>query len=106
MIDHTSMNHTTTANLLAAKTDWDPLYDRETLEKNKVPVAAAVYVEDMYVEFEFSRETLSILPHSEAWITNEYEHNGLGADGEKILDRLISMTASIRDIQTMNTAGN
>ncbi len=94
------------ANLLAAKTDWDPLYDRETLEKNKVPVAAAVYVEDMYVEFEFSRETLSILPHSEAWITNEYEHNGLGADGEKILDRLISMTASIRDIQTMNTAGN
>ena len=36
-------------------------------------------------------------------MTNEYEHNGLGADGEKILDRLITMTETIRDVQTLNT---
>jgi hypothetical protein len=25
------------------------------------------------------------------WLTNEYEHNGLRADGGRILDRLIAM---------------
>jgi hypothetical protein len=26
-----------------------------------------------------------------AWVTNEYEHNGLRADGERILARLIDL---------------
>ncbi|MGL4891181.1 MAG: alpha/beta hydrolase, partial [Aeromonas veronii] len=46
---------------------------------------------DMYVEFDYSRETLRGLGNSRAWITNEYEHNGLRADGEAILDRLIAL---------------
>ena len=90
------------AEILAAKQDWSALYDEVTLAQNQVPVAAAVYVEDMYVEFDFSRETLSSMPNAKAWMTNEYEHNGLGADGEKILDRLITMTETIRDVQTLN----
>ena len=38
--------------------------DEVTLAQNQVPVAAAVYVEDMYVEFDFSRETLSSMPNA------------------------------------------
>ncbi|MEC8050140.1 MAG: alpha/beta fold hydrolase [Myxococcota bacterium] len=91
------------ADILAAKQDWSALYDGATLAQNRVPVAAAVYVEDMYVEFEFSRETLASMPNAKAWMTNEYEHNGLGADGERILDRLIAMTEEIQDIQALNT---
>jgi hypothetical protein len=45
----------------------------------------------MFVEMDISRETLALIPNSKAWITNEYEHNGLRADGEKIVDRLIAM---------------
>ena len=56
-----------------------------------MPVACAVYAEDMFVEFDFSRDTLKGLGNSRAWITNEYEHNGLRVDGERILDRLIRM---------------
>ncbi|MBP8112990.1 MAG: alpha/beta hydrolase, partial [Aeromonas sp.] len=61
------------------------------LAKNPVPVACAVYAEDMYVEFDYSRDTLRGLGNSRAWITNEYEHNGLRVDGEQILDRLIRL---------------
>ena len=50
-----------------------------------------------------SRAKHSLLPNAKAWMTNEYEHNGLGADGEKILDRLITMTETIQDVQALNT---
>jgi pimeloyl-ACP methyl ester carboxylesterase len=79
------------AELLAEKADWTPLYDAEQLAKNQVPVSCAVYADDMFVEMDISRETLAAMPNSKAWITNEYEHNGLRADGERILDKLITM---------------
>lgn len=79
------------AELLAAKSDWTPLYDPAQLANNKVPVSCAVYADDMFVEMDFSRETLAMVPNAKAWITNEYEHNGLRADGEHILDKLIAM---------------
>lgn len=79
------------AGLLASKDDWSPLYDESQLKENKVPVSCAVYADDMFVEMDISRETLSLMPNSKAWITNEYEHNGLRADGERILDTLIAM---------------
>ncbi|MGL5036543.1 MAG: alpha/beta fold hydrolase [Aeromonas sp.] len=79
------------AYLLANKADWGLLYDAAQLARNKVPVACAVYAEDMYVEFDYSRETLRGLGHSRAWITNEYQHNGLRIDGERVLDRLIAL---------------
>lgn len=79
------------AEMLASKTDWDSLYDAIQLSHNKVPVSCAVYADDMFVEMDYSRETLAIIPNAKAWITNEYEHNGLRADGERVLDRLIAM---------------
>ncbi|EOU3282651.1 alpha/beta fold hydrolase [Vibrio harveyi] len=79
------------AELLAEKADWTPLYDAQQLANNKVPMSCAVYADDMFVEMDISRETLAAMPNSKAWITNEYEHNGLRADGERILDKLIAM---------------
>ena len=79
------------ADLLAKKTDWPMLYDVEKLRKNRVPVAAAVYYDDMYVHREFSEETAQIVPNVKLWVTSEYEHNGLRADGEHVVDRLLKM---------------
>ncbi len=79
------------AQLLAEYDKWPALYDREVLKKNKVPVHALVYHEDMYVEREYSEETANIIGGSRLWVTNEYEHNGLRQDGYRILDRLLSM---------------
>jgi hypothetical protein len=75
------------------------LYDPEQLAKNTVPVAAAAYVNDMFVEFDFSRETLQLMPNAKAWMTSEYEHNGLRVDGETILSTLITIAKDIKAIQ-------
>jgi pimeloyl-ACP methyl ester carboxylesterase len=78
------------AELLARRT-WPRLYDPERLRANEVPVAAAIYADDMYVERAFSEETAAAIGGMRPWLTNEYEHNGLRADGERVLGRLIDL---------------
>jgi hypothetical protein len=56
-----------------------------------VPCAAAIYHDDPYVDRAYSLETATMVPSMRTWVTDEYEHNGLRADGERILDRLIRM---------------
>ena len=76
---------------LLAQREWPRLYDPDVLAHNEVPLAAAIYAEDMYVEREFSEETASHIRGAKTWITNEYQHNGLRVDGERILGRLIDL---------------
>jgi hypothetical protein len=56
-----------------------------------VPAAALIYAEDMYVERAFSEATAARIPGLRPWITNEYDHNGLRVDGERILGRLLDL---------------
>ena len=79
------------ADLLAEDASWPHLYDIEKLGRNTVPVAAAVYYDDMYVPRQFSEETARIVPKMKLWITNQYEHNGLRADGEAVVGHLLDM---------------
>jgi pimeloyl-ACP methyl ester carboxylesterase len=79
------------AELLASREDWPALYDAAQLRANTVPVAAAVYYDDMYVERAFSEEAATTITGCRVWVTNEYQHNGLRADGEAVLGRLIGM---------------
>lgn len=78
------------ADLLAER-EWGPLYDAAALGANEVPAAAAIYAEDMYVEREFSELTAREIRGLRSWVTNEYEHNGLRVDGERILGRLLDL---------------
>ncbi|KAF8017065.1 hypothetical protein BT93_H2318 [Corymbia citriodora subsp. variegata] len=79
------------AQILAEKKDWPPLYDVTALNNNKVPVAAAVYYEDMYVNFKLSMETASQIAGIRLWITNEYMHSGLRDGGGRVLEHLMAM---------------
>nr|WP_272212536.1 hypothetical protein [Marinicella sp. W31]MDC2878450.1 hypothetical protein [Marinicella sp. W31] len=65
------------AEALAARSDYPPLYDATRLFANDIPVAAAVYHDDMYVDAGLSLETAGRLGNCRAWVTNEYEHDGL-----------------------------
>ena len=56
-----------------------------------MPVAATIYTEDLYVERTFAEQTVERFPNFRAWITSEYDHNGLRVDGERILGRLIDL---------------
>ncbi|WP_030344555.1 alpha/beta fold hydrolase [Streptomyces sp. NRRL S-1022] len=80
-----------TAGLLAARTDWRPLYDPARLAANEVPVAAAVYHDDMYVDTAHSLETAATIRGLRPWVTNEYEHDGLRAGAPRVLDRLLAL---------------
>ncbi|MBI5566716.1 MAG: alpha/beta fold hydrolase [Chloroflexi bacterium] len=79
------------AQLLAADADWPPLYNRAVLQQNSVPVAAAMYYDDMYVERALSEETASFIKGIKVWATSEYEHNARRADGARVLGRLIDL---------------
>ncbi|MGR3868012.1 alpha/beta fold hydrolase [Streptomyces graminifolii] len=81
-----------TAELLAAHTDWQPLYDPARLAANEVPVAAAVYHDDMYVDATHSLETARAIRGLRTWVTDEFEHDGVRAGGPRVLDRLIALT--------------
>jgi hypothetical protein len=70
------------------------LYDEERLAENRVPVAAAVYADDMCVDRELSEETAARIRGLRVWLTNEYEHDGLRVDGRRVLDRLIRLARS------------
>lgn len=65
------------ANALAEYQDYAPLYDLEKLAKNKVPVVAAVYQNDMYVPRELSLKTVKQVANTQIWLTNSYEHDGV-----------------------------
>ncbi|MGW1543862.1 alpha/beta fold hydrolase [Streptomyces sp. NPDC002309] len=81
-----------TAELLAAHTGWRPLYDPARLAANEVPVAAAVYHDDMYVDTAHSLETARAVRGLRTWVTDEFEHDGVRAGGPRVLDRLLSLT--------------
>jgi pimeloyl-ACP methyl ester carboxylesterase len=79
------------AHILAQFDGWPRLYFKDILRQNTVPVAAALYYNDMYVDRLLSEETAATIKGIHVWATSEYEHNGLRADGEKILGRLIGL---------------
>ncbi len=76
---------------LLAEHPWPALYDADRLRRNEVPVAATIYVNDLYVERDFAEETADTIRGLRAWETDEFEHNGLRADGERVLGRLIDI---------------
>ncbi|WP_030226555.1 alpha/beta fold hydrolase [Streptomyces sp. NRRL WC-3626] len=80
-----------TAELLAARTDWTPLYDPARLAVNEVPVAAAVYHDDMYVDTAHALTTARTVRGLRTWVTDEFEHDGLRAGGPRVLDRLLAL---------------
>lgn len=80
--------------LLANRTEWSTLYDLDRLAANEVPVAAAVYFDDMYVDSGLQLETASRVGNLQPWVTNEYEHDGLRLS-DRVFSRLTELVRSI-----------
>lgn len=78
------------AELLAERV-WPALYDPDSLRACDVPCAAAIYADDAYVPRRFSEETAAMIATMRPWLTNEFEHNGLYVDGDRVLGRLIGL---------------
>lgn len=89
--DYSALRPLREAAGVLAEHQWPRLYDADQLAHNPVPVAAAVYANDMYVPRVFSEATAGATRGMQAWITSEYEHNGLRADGERVLGHLLDL---------------
>lgn len=76
------------ANQLATDSSWPSLYDRKQLSENTVPVYAAIYMDDMYVDFEYSLETARAIRGCKTFVTNRLYHNALGSKTEQIFEEL------------------
>jgi len=76
---------------ILAEHPWPRLHDPDVLRTNEVPAAAAIYANDLYVERRFSEETAAAIRGLRPWVTSEYEHNGVRADGARVLGRLIDL---------------
>jgi pimeloyl-ACP methyl ester carboxylesterase len=62
---------------LAGQATWSPLYDPERLAANEVPLAAAIFTDDVFVDAGLQQETLARVGAARAWLTNEFEHDGI-----------------------------
>lgn len=78
--------------VLSTRSIHRQIYDLEQLAANRVPIAAAVYHDDMYVDAGLSLNTAQQVGHMQTWVTNEHEHDGI--NNPAVLRRLLAMLDS------------
>jgi hypothetical protein len=76
---------------LAKCTDWPNLYDLDQLKQNDVPLYAAVFVDDMYVDFGFAQETASLVRNCKTYVTNAMYHDAVRSQTEAVARALFAL---------------
>ena len=89
--DYGALHPLAEAAQILADHEWPELYDAQRLAENDVPASAVIYAEDPYVEREFSEQTAAAIRGLRPWVTSEFDHDGLRANGERILGRLLDL---------------
>jgi hypothetical protein len=82
----------TVANALAV-TNWPRLYDEDQLARNEVPVYAAVYLDDMYVDFDLSMDTSRKIRGCKTYVTNAMYHDAVRSK----MDEVVKAVWELRD---------
>jgi pimeloyl-ACP methyl ester carboxylesterase len=82
------------AEILAEYDEWPPLYEPKQLAVNEVPVAASIYMDDMYVDRDHSLETATAIRRAKVWTTDAYDHEGLRNGDGHVMKHLIAMLRS------------
>lgn len=85
------------ANRVANDSDWPKLYDEGQLAKNEVPVYAAAYVEDMYVEFDLSMEVARKIKGCKVFSTNVMFHNAIRGKMDEVLKQAFALRDDVLD---------
>lgn len=85
------------AHLIAEYKDWPPLFSTQQLSENKVPVYAAAYKDDMYVDYEYSLETAKAIKGCKVWTTNVMFHDALREKMDEVLRQLFALREDVID---------
>ncbi|KXH49067.1 hypothetical protein CSIM01_09198 [Colletotrichum simmondsii] len=78
------------AEILAKFDQWPELYDQEKLRENTVPVYAAGYIDDMYVDYEFAKDTAALVK-AKVYETNQLYHSALRSKTEEVMRELFKL---------------
>ncbi|RSX49577.1 proline iminopeptidase [Bifidobacterium castoris] len=84
---------------LMRRTRFGTVYDEGQLMRNTVPLQAAVYFDDMYVDSSLSLDTLSRIGNAHWWVTNEFEHDGV--HGAKVFRHLFQEALDRGDLRKL-----
>ncbi|MDO4929116.1 MAG: alpha/beta fold hydrolase [Corynebacterium sp.] len=69
-------------------------YNVEILREVEVPIAATMYVDDIFVPFEISQASAAQLADVRAYMTNQWQHDGIGHAGKDIFARMHQLLTS------------
>ncbi|MDU0479291.1 alpha/beta fold hydrolase [Staphylococcus chromogenes] len=76
---------------LAQKSDFPELYSPAGLGESQAVAAAAIYLDDIFVPFAYSRNTAELYRDLRPYITNQFQHDGIRQDGAGIVQTLRSL---------------
>ncbi|TPX18248.1 uncharacterized protein E0L32_002757 [Thyridium curvatum] len=79
------------AEELAKKSDWGPLYNQRQLKANTVPVRAAIYEFDMFVDYEISREVADNIGNIKVITPRGVYHDAIREHTDNIMAALFSL---------------
>jgi hypothetical protein len=79
------------AELVAQIDDWPQLYDIEQLGRNEVPVYAAAFMEDMFVDYELSMQTAKAIKGCKTYITNVLYHDAVRSKMDEVFKALFAL---------------
>lgn len=82
------------AELLAFGERWPELYSTEVMAENRVPAAAWMYIDDVFVPYSISHKTAQQIRGMKPLISNAYHHDGLRTGGPQMIERLIAAVRS------------
>lgn len=86
-------------DVLMEDTHFGMIYDADQLARNEVPLQAAVYYDDMYVDSGLQLDTLSRVARSHYWTTNEFEHDGV--HGSVVFEHIFNEALNRGDLQEL-----
>jgi hypothetical protein len=79
------------AEKVAQISDWPALFDKKQLARNEVPVYAAVYVDDMYVNYDLSMDTAESILKCKVYVTNAMYHDAIRVRTDEVLKSLFAL---------------
>lgn len=71
--------------------DWPALYSKSQLERNEVPVYAAVYMDDIYVDYDLSMRTAKTIKGCKVYITNVMYHDALRSKMDEVMKSIFAL---------------
>jgi len=82
------------ADIISSFSGWSDLYDEWQLARNEVPLYAASFVDDMYVDFRLAQDTVKLVKNCKQFITNSMYHDAIRSKTDQVLKELLELGPS------------